>query len=104
MGCQLLWSASRQTAHQRFKSTFLRVVARLPSAGSVSHYLSQLVVAGDPAALASAASELLVDETGRRRLGQAARRTVEQQFSMARMTGELEALYRDVVRLNRHAG
>lgn len=56
-----------------------------------------LVPFGDAAALAAAAVALLADGEARRGLGAAARRRVEEDFSVARMAAQLEGFYREVV-------
>jgi glycosyltransferase involved in cell wall biosynthesis len=63
-----------------------------------------LVKAGDPARLARVAGEVLGSRDTMRRVGAAARRTVEQRFSMQRMTGELEATYLEVLGRYRNVG
>lgn len=57
----------------------------------------RLVPAGDPAALAAAASDLLGDADALADCQRAARRTVEEGFSMRRMARELERIYLDVL-------
>ena len=56
----------------------------------------RLVPPRDPAALAEALDALLDDPALRGRLGQAARQTVEQKFSLQRLGGEMERLYREL--------
>jgi glycosyltransferase involved in cell wall biosynthesis len=56
-----------------------------------------LVEAGNAERLAQVTSDLVADPETIRRCGLAARRTVEEQFSIRRMTRELEATYLDVV-------
>jgi L-malate glycosyltransferase len=50
----------------------------------------------DPEALALAVGDLLTDPDRRRAMAAEARRTVIDRFSMQRMTGQLEAIYREV--------
>lgn len=56
-----------------------------------------LVPPGEPAALAAAALSLLADPARARALAAAARRRVAADFSIARMAGELEAIYAEVL-------
>ena len=56
-----------------------------------------VVPPGDPAALANALRDLLGDPALRRRLGEAGRRRVAQEFTAARMAARTVALYRDVL-------
>lgn len=56
-----------------------------------------LVEAGDVGALAEAAGTLVTDTSLRWSMGRAARRAVQQHFSMERMTRELEAIYLEVL-------
>jgi glycosyltransferase involved in cell wall biosynthesis len=60
-----------------------------------------LVEAGHPDRLAQRVGELLAEREMADRFGNAGRRTVEDRFSIRRMTRELEATYLDVV--NRYA-
>jgi len=57
-----------------------------------------LVPSGDPAALAEALDKLIHDPELRQRLGQAARKRVEEHFSIQREVAGHEALYRELVR------
>jgi L-malate glycosyltransferase len=57
-----------------------------------------LVAPGDPPGLARIASALLRDPERMHRFGSTARRTVEERFSMARMTRQLEEIYSAVLR------
>lgn len=57
-----------------------------------------LVAPGDPAALAAAAHELLVDGARRSTMGAAARERAGDLFGTDRMLDELEGLYREVLR------
>jgi L-malate glycosyltransferase len=59
-----------------------------------------LVDPGQPEALAKIASDLLSAPDLSRRLGAAARRTVQSHFSMSRMSGELEQIYLEVLERN----
>lgn len=52
---------------------------------------------GDPETLAEAVLSLLADPVRRKRLAAAARRRVAEDFSVARMARELEAIYREVL-------
>jgi len=56
-----------------------------------------LVPAADPAALASALDSLLGDEERRRRMGSAARRRFEQNFTIDRMIAAYQSLYDEVL-------
>lgn len=56
-----------------------------------------LVPPGDPGALASAITRLLEDPALANRLGRAARLTIEQRFSIARMVDATERLYLDLL-------
>ena len=56
-----------------------------------------LVPPGDPAALAKAVAGILADPSRARLLGEQAHRRVALQFSLSRMTAELEAVYRRVL-------
>lgn len=56
-----------------------------------------LVPFGDPEALAESVFGLLADPQRRERLAAAARRRVAEEFGVARMARELEAIYREVV-------
>jgi glycosyltransferase involved in cell wall biosynthesis len=56
----------------------------------------RLVPRRDPASLAAALKALLDDPALRGRLGQAARQTAEQKFSLHRLHEEMERLYRDL--------
>jgi glycosyltransferase involved in cell wall biosynthesis len=53
--------------------------------------------AADPAALVAAIGRLLADDALRVRMGQAARRRVETEFSDAMMLQRIEALYRELL-------
>lgn len=55
-----------------------------------------LVPPGDAAALAAALARLLDDAGLRERLGDSARRTVEQQYSPEAVCGRLAAIYNDM--------
>jgi glycosyltransferase involved in cell wall biosynthesis len=54
-----------------------------------------LVPPGDDAALAAALRRLLADPEGLRRMGEAGRARAAREFSLERMTAEVEALYRE---------
>ncbi len=56
----------------------------------------RLVPPRDPASLAVALDGLLADPALRRRLGQAARQTVEQKFSLGRLHEEMGRIYREL--------
>ena len=56
-----------------------------------------LVPPEDPVALAEAIARLLQDHALAERLGRAARTRVREQFSLERMTSEIEAVYHDVL-------
>ena len=56
-----------------------------------------LVPVEDPLLLADPIAALIEDAALRQRMGLAARKRVEEAFSMERMVGELEGLYREVV-------
>jgi glycosyltransferase involved in cell wall biosynthesis len=56
-----------------------------------------LVPAGDVSAIARAIDRLVGDEPERERLGEAARRTVAEQFTWERNGGETFALYEEVL-------
>lgn len=56
-----------------------------------------LVPAGDPVALADALAELAHDPERARRLGEAGRQRLRQQFSIEKMVGDTELLYRELV-------
>jgi len=56
-----------------------------------------LVPPGDDAALAAALRRLTADPDALRRMGEAGRTVVEREFSLARMAGEVEALYRELL-------
>ena len=56
-----------------------------------------LVPPSDPAALKTALTTVIEDPAFANALGTAARRTVEARFSMARMVGDTEALYTDLL-------
>lgn len=57
-----------------------------------------LVPPGDVTAIARAIERLVVDEAGRERLGEAARRTAAERFSWSRNADETLALYEEVAR------
>jgi glycosyltransferase involved in cell wall biosynthesis len=56
-----------------------------------------LVPPGDDAALAAALRRLLADPQGLRRMGEAGRARAAREFSLDRMTAEVEALYRELL-------
>jgi glycosyltransferase involved in cell wall biosynthesis len=56
-----------------------------------------LVPPGDQEALVAALRRLTADPDGLRRMGDAGRERAEREFSIGRMTGEVEALYRDLL-------
>jgi glycosyltransferase involved in cell wall biosynthesis len=56
-----------------------------------------LVPAGDPVALAEAIADLAHDSVRARRMGEAGRQRLRQQFSIEKMVGDTELLYRDLV-------
>jgi glycosyltransferase involved in cell wall biosynthesis len=56
-----------------------------------------LVPVGDDAALAAALRRLTADPDGLRRMGEAGRDRAAREFSLDRMTGEVEALYRELL-------
>ena len=56
-----------------------------------------LVPAGDPVALADALAELAHDPERARRLGEAGRQRLRQYFSIEKMVGDTELLYRELV-------
>jgi glycosyltransferase involved in cell wall biosynthesis len=56
-----------------------------------------LVQAGDEVALASALATLAGDRALRERLGQAGRERLRRQFSLDKMVGDTELLYRELV-------
>lgn len=57
----------------------------------------KLVAVGDSQALAEAICALLADEDARRLMGERGRARAKQRFSLERMLGETEALYREVL-------
>ena len=57
----------------------------------------RLVPPGEPAALANAICELLADPELAARLGGAARRSIDERFSIARMVASTEQLYRSLL-------
>lgn len=81
-------------------ATGLPVVA-FPSGGSAEGVhdgvTGRLLPAGDEPALASALTELLLDEATRSRMGMAARELALERFSLARQTRALEDIYDSVV-------
>jgi glycosyltransferase involved in cell wall biosynthesis len=57
-----------------------------------------LVPPEDPAAIADAAARLLQDRTSAGQMGRQAQQRVRERFGLERMTTEIEAVYREVVR------
>jgi glycosyltransferase involved in cell wall biosynthesis len=57
----------------------------------------ELVPAGDDAALAAVLGRLSADPEALRRMGEAGRERAAREFSLERMTGEVEALYRELL-------
>ena len=57
----------------------------------------RLVPPGDPAAIASAISELAADDALRERMGERGREIAAERFRMDRMVDEIEALYLELV-------
>lgn len=75
------------------------VVVSAGSAKAVQHGRNGVVVEADgPEAYAAAIVELLADPARRRRLGAAARRTVEDEYGWERVVDQVEATYHTVVR------
>jgi len=56
-----------------------------------------LVPAGDPVALADALAQLAHDPALARRLGEAGRERLRQRFSIEKMVGDTELLYRELI-------
>ena len=56
-----------------------------------------LVLPGDPREMARAISRFLREPASALRLGDSARKRIEDRFSITRMVGELEALYEDIL-------
>jgi glycosyltransferase involved in cell wall biosynthesis len=74
------------------------VVVSAGSAKAVRHGVNGCVVrAADADAYARAILELLADPTERRRLGAAARRTVEDEYGWERVIDQVEATYATVL-------
>jgi glycosyltransferase involved in cell wall biosynthesis len=74
------------------------VVVSAGSAKAVCHGRNGVVVSDDgPAAYAAAILDLLADPARRRRLGAAARRTVEDEYGWERVIDQVEATYETVL-------
>ena len=61
-----------------------------------------LVALDDPGAAADAVTRLLADAELRKTMGQRGRRRVQAEFTMARMVGELESIYLEVLNRQQH--